>query len=89
MLRQGILELVKIGGVAKAAAVDWKRKICALKLCVDLKVHINGKTFEENYTFSDMESILHNLHDASDFAKMTFQTHINKSNWTSTQKKNV
>ena len=60
MVRQGILEPVQPGGVQNGA----------LRLCVDLKVHINGKVMDEDYPIPDMETIFHNLHGASYFGKI-------------------
>ena len=71
MVRQGILEPVQLGGVTNASPVGWQRKKNgALRLCVDLKVHINGKVMDEDYPIPDMESIFHNLHRASYFGKI-------------------
>ena len=55
MVRQGILEPVQPGGVTNASPVVWQRKKNgALRLCVDLKVHINGKVMDEDYTIPDI-----------------------------------
>ena len=71
MVRQGILEPVQTGGVTNASPVVWQRKKNgALRLCVDLKVHINGKVMDEDYPIPDMETIFHNLHGASYFGKI-------------------
>ena len=71
MVRQGILEPVQPGGVTNASPVVWQRKKNgALRLCVDLKVHINGKVMDEDYPIPDMETIFYNLHGASDFGKI-------------------
>ena len=71
MVRQGILEPVQSGGVTNASPVVWQRKKNgALRLCVDLKVHINGKVMDEDYPIPDMETIFHNLHRASYFGKI-------------------
>ena len=71
MVRQGILEAVQPGGVTNASPVVWQRKKSGeLRLCVDLKVHINGKVMEEDYPIPDMETIFHNLHGASYFGKI-------------------
>ena len=70
MVRQGILEPVQPGGVNNASPVVWQRKRSGeLRLCVDLKVHINGKVMDEDYPIPDMETIFHNLHGASYFGK--------------------
>ena len=43
MVRQSVLEPVQPGGVTNASQVTWQRKKSGeLRLCVDLKVHING-----------------------------------------------
>ena len=42
----------------------------ALRRCVDLKDHINGKVMDEDYPIPDMETIFHNLHGASYFGKI-------------------
>ena len=71
MVRQGILEPVQPGGVTNASPVVWQRKKNGpLRLCVDLKVHINGKVMDEDYTIPDMETIFHNIHGASYFGKI-------------------
>ena len=71
MVRQGILEPVQPGGVTNASPVVWQRKKNGvLRLCVDLKVHINGKVMDEDYPLPDMETIFHNLHGASYFGKI-------------------
>ena len=71
MVRQGILEPVQPGGVTNASPVVRQRKRSGeLRLCVDLKVHINGEVMAEDYPIPDMETILHNLHGASDFGKI-------------------
>ena len=71
MVRQGILEPVQTGGVTNASPVVWQRKKNgALRLCVDLKVHINGKVMDEDYPIPDMETIFHNLHGASYFGRI-------------------
>ena len=70
MVRQGILEPVQPDGVTNASPVVWQRKKNgALRLCVDLKVHINGKVMDEDYPIPDMETIFHNLPGASYFGK--------------------
>ena len=71
MVRQCILEPVQPGGVTNASPVVWQRKKSGeLRLCVDLKVHINGKVMDEDYPIPDMETIFHNLHGASYFGKI-------------------
>ena len=71
MVRQSILEPVQPGGVTNASPIVWHRnKNGALRLCVDRKVHINGKVMDEDYPIPDMESIFHNLHGASYFGKI-------------------
>ena len=71
MVRQGILDPVQAGGVTYASPVVWQRKKNrALRLCVDLKVNINGKVMDEDYPIPDMETIFHNLHGASYFGKI-------------------
>ena len=71
MVRQGILEPVQPGGVTNASTVMWQRKKSGeLRLCVDLKVHINGKVMDEDYPIPDMETIFHNLHGTSYFGKI-------------------
>ena len=71
MVRQGILEPVQPVGVTNASPVVWQRKKNgALRLCVDLKVHINGKVMDDGYPIPDMETIFHNLHGASYFGKI-------------------
>ena len=71
MVRQGILEPVQPGGVTNLSPVVWQRKKSReLRLCVDLKVHINGKVMDEDYPIPDMETIFHKLHGASYFGKI-------------------
>ena len=70
-VRQGILEPVQPGGVTNASPVVWQRKKNgALRVCVDLKVHINGNVLDEDYPIPDMETIFDNLHGASYFGKI-------------------
>ena len=70
MVSQGILQPVQ-PGVTNASPVLWQRKKSGeMRLCVDLKVHINGKVMDEDYPIPDMETIFHNLHGASYFAKI-------------------
>ena len=83
MVRQGIFEPVQPGGVTNASPVVWQRKKSGeLRLCVNLKVHINGKVKDEDYPVPDIETIFHNLHGASYFKKLTFQMPIIKLNLT-------
>ena len=71
MVRRSILEPVQPGGVTNASPVVWQRKKNgALRLCVDLKVHINGKVMDEDYPIPDMETIFHILHGDSYFGKI-------------------
>ena len=71
MIGQKILEPVKPEGVTNASPVVWQRKESGgLRLCVDLKVHINGKFMDEDYPIPDMETIFHNLHGTSYFGKI-------------------
>ena len=71
MVRQGILEPVQPGEVTNESPVVWQRKKSGeLRLCVDLKVHINRKVMDEDYPIPDMEMIFHNLHGASYFGKI-------------------
>ena len=71
MVRQGILEPVQPGGVTNASPVVWQRKKNgALRQCMDLKVHINGKVMDKDYPIPDMETIFHNLHVASYFGEI-------------------
>ena len=71
MVRQGILEPVQPGWVTNASPVVWQqKKNGALRLCVDLKVHINGKFMEDDYPIPDMETIFPNLHGASYFGEI-------------------
>ena len=71
MVRQGILEPVQPGGVTNASPLVWQRKKSGeLRLCAELKVHINGKVMDEDYPIPDMETIFHNLHGASYFGKI-------------------
>ena len=66
MFRQGIFELVQPGGVTNISPVVWQRKESGeLTVCVDLKVNINGKVLDEDYSIPDMETIFHNLQRAS------------------------
>ena len=87
MVRQCILEPVQLGWVTNASPVVWQRKKSGeLRLCVDLKVHINCKVMDEDYPIPDMETIFHNLHGASYFGKMTSQMPTIKLNLTRKQK---
>ena len=48
----------------------WQRKKNGtLRLCVDLKVHINGKVMDKDYPIPDIEIIFHYLHGDSYFGK--------------------
>ena len=69
MARQVILEPVQFGWVTNASPIvcQWK-KTGALKLCVDLKFHINGKVMYEDYPIPKFEATFHNLHGASYFS---------------------
>ena len=88
MVRQGILEPIQPGGVTNASSVVWQRKKNgALRLCVDLKVHISGKVMDEDYPIPDMETIFLNLHGPLTLEKLTYQMHIIKLSWTRMQKK--
>ena len=70
-VRQGILEPVQPGGVTNASPEVWQqKKIGALRLCVDLKVHINGKVMDEDYPIPDLETFFHSLHGASYFERI-------------------
>ena len=69
MVRQGILEPVQPGGVTNASPVVWQwKKNGAMRLCVDLKVHI--KVMDEYYPIADVKTIFHKLHGASYFGKI-------------------
>ena len=71
MMRQGILKPVQPGGVTNASPAVWQRKKNeALRLCVDLKIHINGKVMVEDNPIPDMQDIFHNHHGASYFEKI-------------------
>ena len=73
MVRRGILEPVQPSGVTNASPVVWQRgENGALRLCVNLKVHINGKVMDEDYPIQDLATIFHNLHGASHFGKIDF-----------------
>ena len=51
--------------------VLWQRKTNgALRLCVDPKVHINGKVMDEDYPIPDVETIFNNLNGAYYFGKI-------------------
>ena len=69
MVGQGILEPVQRGGVNNTSPVVSQRKSGELRLCMDLKVHINGKTMDKDYPIPDMETIFHYLHGTSYFGK--------------------
>ena len=71
MVRQGILEPVQPGGVTNPSPVIWqKKKSGELRLCLDLKVHINGKVMDEVYPIPDMATVFHILHGVSYFDKI-------------------
>ena len=66
MVRQCILDPVQPGGVTNASPVVWQRKLIGeLRLFEDLKVHVSGKVMDEDYPIPDIETIFHNLHEAS------------------------
>ena len=65
MVREGILVQVQPDTVKIAsAAVCQRKKNGALGLCVDLKVHVNGKVMDENRPFPELETKFHNFHVA-------------------------
>ena len=65
MVRQGSLGPVQSGGVTKASPVGCQRKNSGeLRLCVDLKMHINGKVIAEDYPIPDIETFFHKIHGA-------------------------
>ena len=71
MVRYGILDSVQPRGFINASPVVWHRKNSGeLRLCVDLKLHINGKVMDEDYPIPDMETIFHNLQGALFFGKI-------------------
>ena len=58
MVRQGILEQVQPRGVTNASPVVWQRnKSGELRLCVNMKVHINDKMMDEDYPIPDMQTV--------------------------------
>ena len=70
MVKQGIIEPVQPGEVTNASPVVWQRKKSGeLRLCVDLKVHTNGRAMDEDYPITVMETIFHNLHGSSYLGK--------------------
>ena len=74
MVRQGILEPVEPGGVTNASpGVCQRKQIRELRICTDLKVHINGEVMDEDYPIPDMETIFYNLHGLHTWAKLTSQ----------------
>ena len=88
MVRRGILKPVQPGGVTNASPVVWqRRKNGALRLCVDLKVHINGKVMDEDYPIQDLATIFIISMGPLTLEKFTFQTHTIKLSWTRMQKK--
>ena len=71
MVRQGILEPVQPGGVINVSPLAGQRKKSgALRICVDLKVHIKCKFIDKDYPIPDLETIFHNLFGASYFSKI-------------------
>ena len=71
MVRQGILEPVQSRGVTNASPVVWQRKTSGeLRLCVDLKVHINGKMIDKDYPIQYMLTTFQKLRGASYFGKI-------------------
>ena len=71
MVRKDILEPVQPGRVINASLELWQRnKSGEVRLCVDLKLHINGKAMDEDYPIPEMETIFHNLHAAPYFGKI-------------------
>ena len=83
MVRQGIFELVQPVGVTNASPVMWQKKIGELRLCVDLKVYINGKVMDEDYPIPETETIFHNLQT---LAKLASQMPTIRLNLTKRQK---
>ena len=83
MVRQGILEPVQTGGVTNASPVVWLRKKSGeLRLCVDLKVHINGKVMDEDYPTPDMGRSSTTYMGPLTLAKLTSQMPTIKLNLT-------
>ena len=79
MVGQGILDPVQPGGVANTSPVLRQRKNSGeLRLCVALKVHINGKVMYEDYPIPYMETIFDNLRGASYFGKIDFSNAYNQ-----------
>ena len=71
MVRLGIFKPVQPGGVTIESSVVWQRNKNGESIpCKDLKVHVNGKVVDENYTIPDMETIFQKLHEASYFGKI-------------------
>ena len=60
MFIQVIHDPAQPGGVTNAGE---------LRLCVDLKVHINGKVMDKDYLIPDIKTIVHNLNGASYLGK--------------------
>ena len=69
MVRQGILVRATCWG-HKCIRSSLAAKNGALRLCVDLKVHITRKVLYEDYLIQDMETMFNYLHWASYFGKI-------------------
>ena len=81
MVRQGILEPVQPGGVTNESPVVWQRKKSGeLRLCVDLKVHINGKVMDEDYQYRTWRRSSITYMGLHTLAKLTSQ--MPTINWT-------
>ena len=66
-----IHDSVQPRGLINASPVVWQRKKSGeLRLCKDLKVHINVNVMDEDYPIPDMKTIFHNLQQALFFGKI-------------------
>ena len=71
MVRQDILEPLRPGGVTNVSPVVWQRKKSRrTEVCVDFKVHINGRVMDWDYPIPDMDAIFQYLQGASYFDKI-------------------
>ena len=90
MVGQGIFEPEQPGVVNNGSPVVRQRKKRGeVRLCVDLKLHINGKVMDEYYQILNKKMIVHNLHWPHTLAILTSQMPTIKLNLTKRQKTNV
>jgi hypothetical protein len=75
LVEKGILSPVPPGGVLNASPLVWiKKKDGRLGMCVDYKLHINGKICSEAYPLPNMETMFAKMNGARYFAKIDLKS---------------